>query len=53
VTKLPDHDKKAKLTDLTMEDQHMGTIRGNVDDLEASHRSIKNKKSLYEEEKER
>lgn len=54
VTKLPDHDKKAKLTDLTMEDQQPGTLRGHIDDLEASQRSIrKNKLQLHEEEKER
>ena len=54
VNTLPDHDKKAKLTDLTMEDQHLGSMRGSMADLEVSHRSIKkNKMNLQEEEKEK
>ena len=36
INKLPDHDKKAKLTDLTMDDHHHSTRMRNVDDLEAS-----------------
>ncbi|CDW84081.1 arf-like gtpase [Stylonychia lemnae] len=53
VTKLPDHDKRAKLTDLTMEDQDPRSSRNGKEiiDLESSQRSIKNKKYYHEEEK--
>lgn len=54
ITKLPDHDRKAKFTDLTIDDSGMGSIRGthgNIVDLEASQRSIR-KHKILEEEKE-
>ena len=37
ITKLPDHDKKAKLTDLTMEDQPVSMRGVNIDDLEQAN----------------